>query len=83
MHNSRDFIADLFQLFRAKLFTEKLGSNEISNFLPPWAELCQAQRSPSLLRTSLDLATHLFGKLTQPAIRPRALYGPIYVSLGY
>ena len=25
-----------FPLFRAKLFTRKLGSQEISNFIPPW-----------------------------------------------
>ena len=27
-----------FSLFRAKLFTGKLGSQEISNFIPPWLE---------------------------------------------
>ena len=31
-----DFISDLLPLFQAKLFTGKLGSQEISNFIPPW-----------------------------------------------
>ena len=36
-HICRDFISDLFLLFRANLFSGKLGSHKISNFHPPWS----------------------------------------------
>ena len=35
-HICHDFISDLFLLFQANIFTGKLGSHEISNFLPRW-----------------------------------------------
>ena len=35
----RNFISDLFPLFRSKLYSGKLGSHEISNFLSPWGRL--------------------------------------------
>ena len=37
--------AYLFPLFQAKLFTGKLGSQEISNFLPPWARVVKSSIS--------------------------------------
>ena len=63
---------EILLLFRAKLFTGKLGSHEISNILPPWLTMTtsfiQSRYSPWLTKIRRSAPTQVFPEAMMPLV---------------